>query len=225
MAFDLDIDLSDLHYDNMGSWPLPVKITTCAILAIFIFVAGYFIDTQHQSIDLKSYQRKETQLREQFETKQRQSASLEAYKLQLFEIRKSFGVLLHRLPSKTEIPGLLEDISKTGIAAGLEFELFDPLQEVKHDFYAELPIKIIVVGDYHQFGQFVSRIAGLSRIVTLHDFDIKQKDKAERGQAKPNKSGSFLSQQQLRMVLTAKIYRYIDINEVVRDAAKKKFKK
>lgn len=225
MAFDLDIDLSDLHYDNIGSWPLPVKITACAILAIVIIVVGYFLDTQHQIVDLKSHQRKETQLRTEFESKQHQSASLEAYKLQLFEIRKSFGRLLHRLPSKTEIPGLLEDISKTGVAAGLEFELFDPLQEIKHDFYAELPIKIVVHGDYHQFGEFVSRIAGLGRIVTLHDFDIKYKDKAARGKKKASASDDILRQQNLRMVLTAKIYRYIDINEVARDAAKKRFKK
>lgn len=219
MSFNIDLD--DLSLDEIGSWPLSVKVFACVFIALAIFVAGYFLDTKNQLIELSSAQRTEKQLRQEFEKKQHQSASLDAYRMQLIEIRKSFGALLKQLPSKTEVPGLLEDISKTGVASGLEFQLFDPLEEIKHDFYAELPIKIVVIGDYHQFGDFVSRLSELHRIVTLHDFRVRFNDTKKPTSQTATQSKDLLKQPRLVMELMAKTYRYIDLNEQMRDQLEK----
>ena len=133
------------------------------------------------------------------------------YKQQLADIEKSFGALLRQLPSKTEVPNLLVDISQTGLAAALEEKLFQPGQEVKKDFYAELPIKIQLTGSYHEFGAFVSGIAALPRIVTLHDIQITPMDK--------RRAASF---DQLQLDLTAKTYRYLDDDEIAAAEAEKR---
>jgi len=143
----------------------------------------------------------EEKLRSEYRIKHSKAVNLAIYKQQLADIEKSFGALLRQLPSKTEVPNLLVDISQTGLAANLQEKLFQPGQEVKKDFYAELPIKIQLTGSYHEFGAFVSGIAALPRIVTLHDIQVTPSDK----------SGGF---DQLQLDLTAKTYRYLDDEEV-----------
>jgi type IV pilus assembly protein PilO len=141
----------------------------------------------------------EQDLRSQFETKQQQAANLDAYKGQLAEMERTFGAMLRQLPGKTEVPNLLVDISQTGLAAGLQEKLFQPANEETKGFYAELPIKIRLVGSYHQFGAFVSGIAALPRIVTLQDIEIK-----------PQGNGKDPGYDNLTMDITAKTYRYIE---------------
>jgi len=150
----------------------------------------------------------ELDLRAQFENKQQRAANLDAYRAQLAEMERSFGAMLRQLPGKTEVPNLLVDISQTGLAAGLQEKLFQPGNEKSNGFYAELPIKIRLVGSYHQFGAFVSGIAALPRIVTLHDIQIAPVDK-----------GAF---DNLTMDVTAKTYRYIEDEGGGKPAAKKK---
>src|SRR5262249_54911818 len=148
-------------------------------------------------------------LLQQSKTKHDKSVNLDVYKQQLKDIERSFGALLRQLPGKTEVPNLLVDISQTGLSAGLEEKLFQPQAELKKDFYAELPIKISLTGSYHQFGEFVSGIAALPRIVTLHDIEIKSANKD--------------AYDQLTLDLTAKTYRYLDEEELAAaaEAAKK----
>jgi type IV pilus assembly protein PilO len=150
----------------------------------------------------------ELDLRKQFESKQQQAANLDAYKLQLAEMERSFGAMLRQLPGKTEVPSLLVDISQTGLAAGLQEKLFQPSGEKGNGFYAELPIKIRLVGSYHDFGNFVSGIAALPRIVTLHDIQI----------APVEAKGSY---DNLTMDVTAKTYRYIEDEGAAHPAKKK----
>jgi type IV pilus assembly protein PilO len=153
----------------------------------------------------------ELDLRSQFENKQQRAANLDAYKAQLAEMERSFGAMLRQLPGKTEVPNLLVDISQTGLSAGLQEKLFQPAKEETKGFYAELPIKIRLVGSYHQFGSFVSGIAALPRIVTLHDIEIK-----------PVGTGKDAGYDNLTMDITAKTYRYIEDAETANKAAKKK---
>jgi len=192
-------DLKDLDLDinNAGSWPWPVKGVAVAVVAVAVLFAGYWFDLSGQWAQLQQARQKEVSLKQIFEGKQRKAANLKAYEKQLAEMRKSFGAMLRQLPSKTEVPDLLVDISQTGLASGLEFRLFKPEPEIRKDFYAELPIRIEVTGDYHEFGKFVSGVAALSRIVTLHDISIKPQDKGGK----------------LVMDLTAKTYRYLEDGE------------
>ena len=155
--------------------------------------AGYYFDTKGLLANLDREERKETQLRQKFETEQRKVANLEELKQQLEEMRRSFGAMLRQLPSKTEIPNLIVDISQTGLSAGLEIELFRPEAEVRKGFYAEKPIELRVIGNYHQMGNFVSGVAALPRIVTLHDITMEPMDDGR-----------------LKMEATAKTYRYLD---------------
>ncbi|WP_457664871.1 type 4a pilus biogenesis protein PilO [Thiolapillus sp.] len=143
---------------------------------------------------LAKVEKTEKDLRAELERKQAKAVNLAAYKEQLKEMQESFGVMLRQLPDKNDIAGLLVDVSQTGLAAGLEFELFQPMPEIKRDFYAEKPIKIRVKGDYHEFGEFVSGLAALPLIVTVHDVRISRK-----------KEGG-----QLVMEATAKTYRYLE---------------
>jgi len=161
-----------------------------------------------QQPELQRRVAEEQALREQFRNKHSKAVNLEVYKQQLKDIERSFGALLRQLPGKTEVPNLLVDISQTGLSAGLEEKLFQPETEQKRDFYAELPIKIRLSGSYHQFGEFVSGIAALPRIVTLHDIDIKPENKD--------------AYDQLTLELTAKTYRYLDEDEIAAGEAEKK---
>lgn len=203
-----DIELSEIDFSNMGAWPAPAKTAFILAICIAILVLGYFIDIQSQQDGLRRAENKEQQLKDEFKKTYTKVINLDAYKLQMKAMEASFGSMLRQLPSKTEVDGLLVDISQTGLASGIEFKLFKPEQEKFIDFYAELPIKISMTGSYHQFGTFVSGIAALPRIVTLHDIAIKQADQ----------TGA------LTMDMTAKTYRYLDDKEVAQKRKKKRTK-
>lgn len=188
-------ELNELDFSNIGDWPGIVKGILVLILCALVGVGWYFLDTEDQYKTLERVEKIETDLRVDFEAKQAKAANLDAYRAQLAEMNESFGAMLRQLPNKTEVADLLVDVSQTGLAAGLEFELFQPQGEVPKDFYAELPIKIRVVGDYHEFGEFVSGLAALPRIVTIHDVSI---------QPVPRSKG------QLVLEATARTYRYLD---------------
>jgi type IV pilus assembly protein PilO len=188
-------ELNELDFSNIGDWPMAVKLILIVILCALVGVGWYFLDTEDQYKELQRVERIEQDLRADFETKQAKAANLEAYREQLAEMRESFGAMLRQLPNRTEVADLLVDVSQTGLAAGLEFELFQPQAEVPKDFYAELPIKIRVLGTYHEFGEFVSGLAALPRIVTIHDVQI-QPQRGDPGQ--------------LVMEATARTYRYLD---------------
>src|SRR5207344_1169296 len=199
-------ELRGLDKRDIGRWPALFRWGLIGIifLVVALFAAYYFV-WQNQRPELLRAQQEEQELRQTFEQKQRKAANFEAYKEQLKDIERSFGALLRQLPGKTEVPSLLVDISQTGLAAGLQEKLFQPQPEVKKDFYAELPIKIRLSGSYHQFGEFVSGIAALPRIVTLHDVEIKSANKD--------------AYDQLTLDLTAKTYRYLDEDELASAAS------
>jgi type IV pilus assembly protein PilO len=166
-------DLNKLDINDIGDWPAPIKLLIVLLVAVLVGVAWYYMDTQDQYAALERVRREEKDLRTAFEEKQQKAANYEKYKAQLAEMKQTFGAMLRQLPNKKEVADLLIDVSQTGLAAGLEFQLFQPQNEIPKDFYAELPIKLRVVGDYHEFGEFISGIAALPRIVTMHDIDIK----------------------------------------------------
>jgi type IV pilus assembly protein PilO len=193
-------DLNNLDINNIGGWPLPLKLIVVLLLCGAILGAGYYFDTQHQLAEWEKSKASEQQLRKTFETKWHKVANLNAFRDQLEEMNKSFGAMLRQLPDKTEVADLLVDISQTGLANGLEFLLFRPGGEVRRGFYAELPINLTVTGSYHQFGTFVSGLAALPRIVTIHNVKITP----------VGKRGVGADRQALRMTATAKTYRYIE---------------
>ena len=202
-------ELRSLDPRDPGRWPLPVLAGAVAIAFVVLTVAGiYMLVWNEQRPELQRHQAEEQQLRAEFKEKHAKAVNLEIYKQQLKDIERSFGALLRQLPGKTEVPSLLVDISQTGLAAGLQEKLFQPQAEQKKDFYAELPIKIRLTGSYHQFGEFVSGIAALPRIVTLHDIDIK-----------PDTKDAYDS---LSLELTAKTYRYMDEDEIAAAESDKK---
>lgn len=190
------IDINDLDTNNMGSWPPAIKALAGVLLMVLVLTLGYtfYISDQEDHLGLK--REEESTLKEQFAAKAHMAANLELYTQQMKEMENSFGVLLRQLPSDTEVPGLLEDITRTGLGSGLEFEEIKLLPEVTQQFYIELPIQITVTGAYHDLATFVSGVAGLPRIVTLHDFDLAPAD-PEGGP-------------KLRMSILAKTYRYND---------------
>ena len=188
-----------------ASWPAPLRALVIAILCCAIAVALYYFDTSDQLDRLKAQEDQELQLRTSFESKQAKAMNLEAYEQQLEEMKESFGTMLRQLPDKTEVAALLVDVSQTGLGAGLEFELFQPEAEQLKDFYAELPIKIKVNGHYHEFGQFVSGLAALPRIVTLHDVKIDAPPAPKAATPGAEREGIRLSLQ-----ATVRTYRYLD---------------
>lgn len=190
------VDLADLDLNNLGSWPSAVKFITCLLLLIVALVLGYNFYLKDLQDSLDQRRAEESTLKEQFSSKAFQAANLDAYKVQMKEMEESFGTLLRQLPSDTEVPGLLEDITRTGLGSGLEFEEIKLQPEVIQQFYIELPIQISVVGGYHDLATFVSGVASLPRIVTLHDFEIKSVEQD--------------SVSKLRMSILAKTYRYND---------------
>ena len=202
-------ELQSLDPRDPGRWPLPVRAAAVGLLFVVATIALiYFFVWDEQRPELQRREDVEQQLRQEFKTKHAKAVNLDLYKQQLKDIERSFGALLRQLPGKTEVPNLLVDISQTGLSAGLEEKLFQPQGEVKKDFYAELPIRIRLTGSYHQFGQFVSGIAALPRIVTLHDIEIR--------------SESRDAYDQLSLELTAKTYRYLDEDEIAAGESEKK---
>ncbi len=205
MADLKNFDLNDLDFSNIGGWPTPVKAGLIVIVCIIVLVLGYFLDISNKRDELARAESQEATLKNEFKTKQAKAANLDAYKKQMKEIEESFGTMLRQLPSKTEVENLVDEISQTGLASGVEFILFKPQAEQFVEFYAEKPIAIKVTGNYHQFGRFISGIAALPRIVTLHNIKIERDDKTDR----------------LTMDATAKTYRYLDENELSDQRAKK----
>jgi type IV pilus assembly protein PilO len=190
------VELSELDFNNVGSWPAAAKGVAAVVLGLVLLGLGYYFHIQDLEDDLNAQVAQEQTLREQYATKAFQAANLEAYTAQMKEMETSFGAMLRQLPSDTEVPGLLEDITRTGLGAGLEFEEIKLLPETAQQFYIELPIQITVTGNYHDLATFVSGVASLPRIVTLHDFDVKP--------------ASEDSTSELRMQILAKTYRYND---------------
>ncbi len=190
-----EFDVNDLDAENIGSWPIMIKTIVWIAVFIGVLAAGYFYVVADLQDQLAKSEKKEQDLKSQFERKAFQAANLNAYRKQMEEMEESFGALISQLPSDTEVPGLLEDITNKGLASGLEISSITLGNERAEEFYIELPIEIEVSGNYHDLGSFVSGIAGLPRIVTLHDFEISQQ-----------KDSSALS-----MKITAKTYRYKDL--------------
>jgi type IV pilus assembly protein PilO len=190
-------ELQSLDANDVGRWPLPFRVAV--IVIVFVLVTGlgqYWFIIKDKAPQLERKRAEEVDLRITFENKQDKAANYQAYEDQLEEIKESFGTMLRQLPGETEIPSLIVDISQTGLAAGLQEKLFVPQPEIPKDFYAEKPIKIRLTGSYHEIGNFVSGIAALPRIVTLHDINIT-----------PESTEGF---DNLSMEVTAKTYRYID---------------
>ncbi len=199
-------DVNDIDWNNMGSWPLIGRGVFAFIVFIGILVGLYFFDIQGQVDELDRITVEEDALKQSFETKAFRVANLDSYKKQLTEIEESFGSLLRQLPRDTEVPGLLEDITAAAVGASLEIKAIALEKEIETEYYTELPIRIDVVGEYHDFGIFVSAVAGLGRIVTLHDFEVKE-----------------LSSGKLSLKITAKTYRYS--SDERKNKAKKKKRK
>ena len=195
----MNMNLNELDLADVARWPTTARAVV--ILMGGIIFLGYWFHTKDQLVDLASAEEKEAGLKVIFETKAKQAVNLEAYEEQLEEMRESFGAMLRQLPNQTEIADLLVDVSQTGLASGLEFELFQPRSEAPREFYAEKPITIRVIGSYHEFGEFISGVAALPRIVTIHDVNI----------SRAGKTGL------LGMNLTAKTYRYIEEDESTTD--------
>ena len=195
----MNMNLNELDLTNVARWPAAARAVVILFLMGGVIFLGYWFHAKDQLVDLAKAEEKEAGLKVIFETKAKQAVNLEAYEKQLEEMRESFGAMLRQLPNQTEVADLLVDVSQTGLASGLEFQLFQPRAEIPREFYAELPISIQVIGNYHEFGEFVSGVAALPRIVTVHNVSI---DKA-------GKDKSSL----LKMVMTAKTYRYIDEEE------------
>ena len=193
-----EIDLNDLDFENVGAWPAAARAIVAVIVFAALVIAGYYYHVADLADRLATSESKELELRREFERKAFEALNVGAYKLQLQEMRDSFGALVSQLPSDTEVPGLLEDISAKGELNGLAIESIDLLDEVREEFYVELPISIEAEGSYHDLGAFISGMAGLPRIVTLHDFDIEM-------------TGDDSSN--LSMEITAKTYRYRDEGE------------
>ena len=188
-------------------WPLPVQAIVGAVVCAGLIFGGWNFHIKNLVAELQTVEKEEGDLKTTFEDKQKRSANLNALKEQMKEMEQSFGDMLRQLPNKTEVAGLIVDISQTGLSAGLEFELFQPLEEKVSEFYAELPISIRVTGNYHQFGQFVSGIATLPRIVTTHEISVTKGVKAVKGRA-ADAGGSTLT-----MSAQAKTYRALEEEE------------
>jgi type IV pilus assembly protein PilO len=215
--------LRSLDPRDVGRWPFLFR--ALAVGLVFAIATGLLVWQfvyRGNLPDLRTAEAEQRSLWATFDQKQRKAANLEAYRQQLAEIERSFGAMLRQLPGKTEVPSLLVDISQTGLAAGLQEKLFQPGQESRRDFYAELPIRIRLTGGYHEFGEFVSGIAALPRIVTLHDIQITQVQK--RG-GSSRRTGTAAPTDQLTLDLTAKTYRYLEESELAEQEAEAKAQK
>ena len=190
-------DLKNLDINDVGRWPLVFRAAVIFIVFVAVVGAGiWFTIIKDKQPELQRAQDDESTLRVTFENKQRKAANYDAHKAQLSQIEQSFGTMLRQLPGETEIPSLIVDVSQTGLASGLQEKLFQPQPEIPRDFYAEKPIKIRLSGGYHEIANFVSGVAALPRIVTLHDINIT-----------PEGQDSF---DQLSLEVTAQTYRYLD---------------
>lgn len=178
------MNLSEINWDinASGTWPLPVKALATAIICVIVAAAGVYLFTFDQLDELESLEKKELDLKTDFEGKQKKSANLQDYRDQLAQIETSLAIMIKQMPTQEEVASLLIDISQTGLASGLEFRLFQPGAPIAKDFYSELPIKIQVIGKYEELSLFVSGLAALPRIVTVHDVKIAPVDKQDSGE-------------------------------------------
>lgn len=189
-----NFDLADLDVNNIGSWPAAVKAIVMGLAFVLVLGAGYYFYLTEKQTNLERAQLTERDLRQDFESKSFKAANLEAYRAQMVEMETTFESLLRQLPSDTEVPGLIEDITRAALDNELKIESIDLQDEQRTEFYVELPIQIVVEGNYHKIGSFVSAVANLSRIVTLHDFNIEPQQ----------------SPLNLKMSILAKTYRYLE---------------
>lgn len=203
-------ELRDLDFNDIGSAPTSVRYIILGFLLVIILAIGYFLLIQAKTEQLELVQKKEVALRVEFENKQEKAANLEAYEAQLAEMQELLETMFRQLPSRTEMDKLLVDVSQTALGAGIDVQLFQPNAETLHDFYAERPISIRMLGDYHQFGEFVSGVASLPRVVilTMHDISLRKATNQDIGGADG------------RLILegTVKTYRYIDEEEAAQRA-------
>ncbi len=191
-------DLKNIDFNDVGSWPIAVKIGAIVLVCLLILFLGYWFVISDEIDELSQAQKQEETLKQTFLAKKALALNLPAYKQQMEEMGQAFGTLLRQLPNKTEVPNLLVDITQAGLGRGLEFVLFKPEKEKPLDFYAELPVSIKVIGTYHELGEFVSDVAALPRIVTLSQINITSTDKTDR----------------LTMTTLAKTYRYLEPDEI-----------
>jgi len=206
-------ELRDLDFNDIGSAPLSVRYVLLSLLLAIILAIGYFLLVKNKIEQLERVQKQELTLRADFEYKQQKAANLEAYEAQLAEMQELLETMFRQLPSKTEMDKLLVDISQTALGAGIDVQLFQPNAEALHDFYAERPISVRMLGDYHQFGEFVSGVASLPRVVilTMHDIALRRANEQDVGVTKNDG----------RLILegTVKTYRYIDDEEAAAQPA------
>ena len=205
-------ELRELDLNNIGSWPREAHLMFCGLLALMIVVIAWFVVISGKRDELKQLEAQEADLRSEFEMKQGRAANLEPLKQQLAQMEQQLQQMLRQLPSKTEMPDLIVDISQTALATGIQNDLFQPGPETKQEFYAEKPIMLRMVGTYHQFGAFVSGVASLPRVVimTMHDISLQPKNKSN-ARIGPNTP--------LELAGTVKTYRYLDEDESAQDEA------
>jgi type IV pilus assembly protein PilO len=190
--------LNDLDFNESGEWPIAIKAIAIALICVLVWLGGYYYLIKDKEVALAAAEAKEETLKQTYDIKYAKAVNLEAYKKQMKEMKVAFASMLQQLPRKSEVADLLIDISRSGLVNGLEFELFRPEGERPIDFYAELPISMTVTGTFHQFGEFVSAVAALPRIVTMHNLTLS-----------PIENGS----ETMTMNITAKTYRYFDEQE------------
>lgn len=204
-------DLKKLDPKEIGGWPWPLRVAILVAVFAVVLGGGYMLMIKEKLEERDRIAAEEQTLRNTFEQRQRRAAALDQYRAQLDEMQRTFGAMLRQLPAQAEVDNLLVDISQSALAAGLEQELFQPQPEQTRDFYAELPIRMRLTGDYHAFATFASNVAALPRIVTLHDIKIGPRSGQQRGG--PASSGA------LTMELTARTYRYVEEQPAARRPA------
>jgi type IV pilus assembly protein PilO len=204
-------DLRNLDRNNVGGWPKSIKAFFAIIIVVAILAGGWWFKIRDQQTDLETQQKKEVALKQEFSTKQAKVVNLPAYRKQLEDMKEMLRTMLRQLPSKTEMPDLLVDISQTALAAGIVVDLFQPGAEVVKEFYAEKPIQLKMLGTYHQFGTFISGVASLPRVVilTMHDVSLRPVGPAQKAAG----TGAVAAGGQLQLEGTVKTYRYVDDEE------------
>ena len=214
MSTSRKINLKELDINNIGAWPRQAQMGFSAIVAVLILLLGWWLFVRGQQNELEKLEVQETELRSDFEKKQGRASNLESLKQQLAQMEQQLQQMLRQLPSKTEMPDLIVDISQTALATGIQNELFQPAAETKKEFYAEKPIALRMVGTYHQFGAFVSGVASLPRVVimTMHDISLQPKD------AKTNPNARIGPNSPLELAGTVKTYRYLDEDETMAES-------
>lgn len=195
-------DYNNPDFENMGSWPIGIKLVSLVLLSVLIVGGFYWFAVKNSYQQLENAQAKESGLKDEYQNKAFRVANLDAFKAQLADMEETFGTLLNQLPDETEMPGLLDDISTTGTQSGLEIDRITPSEDVVREFYIETPINISVRGSYHEMGNFVSAMSAIPRIVTLHDFEISSQNR------QGNQQRSIDQDAPLQMSIQARTYRY-----------------